>query len=194
MQPLMRHPLARHLKMMTLLFAATVVSTWLLYRLDLASSVPDQAAPNAPNYYMEDFTTTSMDENGDPDYKLSAVYMAHYPDNDTTEVLKPNMEFYRSGKSPLHVIADKGWLTAGNEVVLLTGNVQFMEQDAAGDIVLQINTEKARILLNQNYAETDDYARIRTRRTSITGTGMQVNFDEGKLKVLNDVRTIISAN
>ncbi|MBF8268654.1 MAG: lptC, partial [Gammaproteobacteria bacterium] len=92
------------------------------------------------------------------------------------------------------VIADKGWLTAGNEVVLLAGNVQFTEQDAAGAIVLQINTEKARLLLNQNYAETDDYARIRTRRTSITGTGMQVNFAEGKLKVLNDVRTTISAN
>jgi len=193
MRSLTRHPLARHLKMMLLLFGATVASTWVLYRLDLASSVLDMAATNAPDYYMEDFTTTNMDKNGVPDYKLYAIYMAHYPDNDTTEVLKPNMEIYRSGKPPLFVIADKGWLTAGNEVVLLTGNVQFTEQDANGGVVLQINTEKAQLLLNQNYAETDSYASIRSRRASITGTGMQVNFNEGKLRVLSNVRTIVSA-
>ena len=194
MQPLPRHSLARHLKMMALLLGATVASTWLLYHLNLAPTSLNLAVANVPDYYMEDFTTLTMDENGDPDYKLYAIYMAHYPDNDTTEVLKPTMEFYRSGKPPLHVIADKGWLTSRNEVVLLSGNVAFTEQDTAGDPVLQINTESARLLINQNYAETDAYARIHTRRTSITGTGMRANFNDGKLTVLNDVHTIITAN
>ena len=194
MQELTRRPRARHLKMMLLLFVATVASTWALYRLDLTSSVAEMVTTSAPDYFMEDFTTTSMDENGMPDYTLHAIYMAHYPANDTTEVLKPNMEVYRTGRPPLRVMADKGWLTAGNEVVLLSGNVQFTEHDAAGDIVLQITTEKAQLLLNQNYAETDSYARIDTGRTSITGTGMQADFDDGKLRVLNDVRTIITTN
>lgn len=189
---LTRYPLARHLLMMALLLAVAFISTWVLYRLNLTTSTLGLSATNSPDYYMEDFTTTAMDENGDPDYKLYAIYMAHYPANDTTEVLRPSMEFYRPDQPPLRVVADKGWLTSGNEVVLLSGNVAFTETDIDGQPVLQINTRSARLLINQNYAETDDYASIRARRTSITGTGMRANFNDGKLKVLNDVHTIIT--
>jgi len=189
---LTRYPLARHLLMMALLLAGAFISTWVLYRLNLTTSTPGPSATNSPDYFMEDFTTTAMDANGDPDYKLYAIYMAHYPANDTTEVLRPNMEFYRPNQPPLRVVADKGWLTSGNEVVLLSGNVAFTETDNDGQPVLQINTQSARLLINQNYAETDDYASIRARRTSITGIGMRANFNDGKLKVLNDVHTIIT--
>jgi lipopolysaccharide export system protein LptC len=180
--------------MVVLLLAVTVASTWALYRLNLINTQQELAAPNAPDYYMEDFTTVSMDRNGAPDYKLYAVYMAHYPDINTTEVLKPSLELYRDGKLPLSVMADKGWLTAGNEVVVLSGNVVFTEMGADGVPALQINTERARLLISQNYAETDAYASIRTPRTSISGTGMQANLDAGTLSVLSDVRTVIRAN
>jgi lipopolysaccharide export system protein LptC len=187
-----RTPLSRHLQIVTLLLILTVVSTWALYRLNLATAVLDMTAAHAPDYYLKDFTTTAMDRNGDPDYKLDAVYLAHYPDIDTTEVLIPSMEFYRDGRPPLRVTADKGWLTADNEVVLLSGDVVFTETDADGNLVLRVNTDKARVLVDQHYAETDHYASIRTRRANITGTGMQADFKAGTLKVLNDVRTIIT--
>ena len=56
---------------------------------------------------------------------------------------------------------------------------------------MQINTDKARLLIDQEYAETDEYARIKLNRTIITGTGMRAHFNEGLLEVLNDVQTTI---
>ena len=166
------------------------MTTWLLYRLNLESAVTGAMA-NAPDYYMEDFTTLAMDENGDPDYRLYGVYLAHYPDSNTTEILKPSIDFLRDDKPAMHIIADKGWLAADNEVVLLNGNVEFTRKDESGEPVMQINTDKARVLIDQNYVETDQFTKIVTHRTSITGMGMLADLKKGKLSVLRDVHTII---
>lgn len=183
--------MARQFKVIILLLAATVLSTWALYRLNLESEETGISTANTPDYYMEDFTTLAMDESGKPDYRLYGVYMAHYPDSDTTEILKPSIDFLNTDKPAMHVIADKGWLAADNEVVLLNGNVEFTQKDEAGERVMQINTEKARLLIDQNYVETDQFTRIVTRRTSVTGTGMLADLKKGKLSVLSDVHTII---
>ena len=183
--------MAKQFKLILILLAVTVISTWVLYRINLESVLSGVNTANTPDYFMEDFTTLAMNEAGNPDYKLYGIYMAHYPDSDTTEILKPSIDFLSTGKPTMHVIADKGWLTANNEVVLLNGNVEFTQKDEAGEPLMQITTDKARVLIDQNYVETDQYTKIVTRRTSITGTGMLADLKTGKLSVLNDVHTII---
>ena len=182
---------ARQLRTIAILLVITIISTLLLYRIREDSSLLSTSSGAVPDYFMEDFTTTAMNEQGQASYRLYAIYMAHYPENDTTEVLKPRMEFYRDARPPLQVTADKGWLAADNDVVLLDGNVEFIEKNNLDQYIMRINTDTARILVNQNYAETDDFAEINTLRARITGTGMQANFTNGRLTVLNDVHTII---
>lgn len=177
-----------------LLGALAVFSAWILNRLTVEPSKTKTAVRHAPDYYMEDFTTLTMDEKGKPKNKLYAIYMAHYPDNDTSELLKPAMEFYRLQKPPLNVTADRGWVTENNTVVLLNGNVELREEDASGNPTLQVNTDKARVLVNQNYAETDEYAKIVSHKSTVTGIGMQAFFDESRLIVLSNVHTVINKN
>jgi lipopolysaccharide export system protein LptC len=117
--------------------------------------------------------------------------MAHFPDNDTSELLQPKMELYRTARLPMYVSADKGWVTADSEVILLKGNVQLWENDEAGERILQVNTSKAHVLLEQDYAETDQPTTIKTRRTTINGIGMRAYFDDSRLEVLKDVHTYI---
>ncbi|MFQ5659692.1 MAG: LPS export ABC transporter periplasmic protein LptC [Gammaproteobacteria bacterium] len=173
------------------LIAITITSTWLLNRLVGARSKPETSGHHAPDYYMEDFTTVSMKEDGTPKNKLYAVYMAHYPEDDSTELLKPKMEFFRTDKPPLYISANKGWVTADNDIVLLTGDVIVWEVDTLGERTLQVNTGKARILVNQNYAETDDFATIVHRKTTITGVGLRTYYNDSRFEVLSNVRTTI---
>lgn len=182
----------RQFKVIALLLAATVLSTWLLYRINLESAQTGGGGANAPDYYMEDFTTLAMNADGNPDYKLYGVYMAHYPDSDTTEILKPSIDFLKDDKPSMHVVADRGWLTSDNDVVLLNGNVLFVQNDEAGEPEMRINTDKARVLIDQNYVETDQFTKIVTKRARISGKGMQADLNEGKLSILSDVHTIIT--
>ena len=101
------------------------------------------------------------------------------------------MELYRTSRLPLYVSADKGWVTADSEVILLKGNVQLWENDEAGERILQVNTSKANVLLELDYAETDQPATIKARRTTINGIGMRAYFEDSRLEVLKDVHTYI---
>ena len=144
-----------------------------------------------PDYYLEDFTTLSMDNDGKPKNKLYAVYMAHYPHNDTSELLKPKMEIFRDDKLPLFITSEKGWATNNNEVILLHGEVQMWEDNELGVRTLQVDTSEAKVLIEEDYAETDQYARIKSNRTTITGTGMRAYFNDNRLEVIDHEKTII---
>ena len=176
------------------LILAALASAWTLNSLTGSRSRLDTVAYQNPDYYMEDFTTLNMKQDGTPKNKINAEYMAHYPDDDTTELLKPVMEFFRLNKPPIHVLADKGWVTADNQVILLTGNVEFWEDDEFGNRILQVNTSEAQVLPDLKYAETEKFATIISHRSTITGMGMRSHFDESRLEILNNVHTTIAPN
>lgn len=144
-----------------------------------------------PDYYMEDFTTITMDENGVPASKLYAVYMEHNPVDDTLELYEPAMEIYRDATDPLRITADKGWVTNDNEVVLLRGQVRMWIEDPAGVPRLDVHTSEVRVLLLEEYAETDQNATIVAKRATVTGRGIRAHFDENRLEILDHEQTTI---
>jgi lipopolysaccharide export system protein LptC len=132
-----------------------------------------------------------MNQDGTPKNKLFADYMAHYQDDDTTELLEPKLEIYRENKPPLFVTADKGWVTADNEVILLTGDVYLRQDDNNGALELEIITTDARILLEQDYVETDKPITINDERTTVKSVGMRAYLQQERIELLNNVRTKI---
>jgi lipopolysaccharide export system protein LptC len=177
-------------------FALTLVvlaagSAWLLNRLAGTDTTGTGQIRHDPDYYMENFRTTTMEQDGTLKNILSADYMAHYPDNDTTELHGPRLEVFRKDKSPVNIIADKGWVTEDNEVILLTGNVKFWQDDPDGNRKLEIITTDVRILPEQEYAETDKPAKLIARRTTVNATGVRAYFDESRVELLDNVQAKI---
>lgn len=177
--------------LIAVLFVAAGATTWLLRHLSADRGTYEKIAFHDPDYYMEDFTTLTMDEHGSPKTRLYAIYMAHYPDDDTTELLKPRLEIFRIDKLPLYISADRGWVTSGNEVILLRGDVRLWEDNEAGARVLQVDTSEVRVLMNDEYAETDRPATIVSKRSTVTGTGMRAYFKDSRLEVMDHDRTTI---
>lgn len=183
----------QRLFILALLIGAAVGSAWLLQNLSAVSETDSNVKYHDPDYYLEDFTTVTMEDDGTPKHKLYAVYMAHYPDDDTSELLKPKMEIFRNDKLPVYIEAEKGWVTAGNEVIFLQGDVKMWEYDIEGNYVMQVDTSEVRVLLNDEYAETDKYATITTNSSIITGTGMRAFLPDSRLEVINHDKTTIKS-
>lgn len=171
---------------------AAAGSSWLMNRMDRTDPAPLSGDRLDPDYYMEDFTTISMDENGRPASKLYAVYMEHNPVDDTLELYEPALEIYRSNTNPLKITADKGWVTDNNEVILLRGKVRMWIENPAGEVDLDVQTAEVRVLLLEEYAETDQNATIVAKRATVTGRGVRAHFDENRLEILNHEQTTIS--
>ena len=168
-------------------------SAWLLNKISSGKARVTKEPLHQPDYYMENFRTFTMEQDGTLKNRLQAEYMAHYPDDDTTELVRPALEIPRADNQSINIIADKGWVTADNEVILLTGNVNLWQSDAAGNKRLEIFTSDVRILVNQEYAETDKPSTFIGKDTTIKATGVKAYLKEGRLILLNNVHATISS-
>ncbi len=173
------------------LILAAAGSSWLMQRASQQDEETATAFIYDPDYFMEDFTVTAMGDDGLPAYRLYAIYMEHREIEDTSELYEPELEIYRTDRQPLYITADKGWVTENNEVILLQGRVRMWEKNRNGEITLNVDTNEARVLLVEEYAETDQYAVIVNGKTTVTGYGVRAHLDENRLEVLKHEKTTI---
>lgn len=179
----------RRLLVVLVLAGLAVVSGWLLQRLGVDAEVRQQSGRHTPDYYVENFTSTTMDVNGFPRRRVNADYMAHFPDTDTHELSNPYMILYRDSAAPWHVRSERGWISSTGEVMLLLGKVHIWRNNARGERQMEIRTEDLRVLPDTNYGETDKLAIITTPGSESRGVGMRAFMDESRLQLLSQVHT-----
>lgn len=173
------------------LTGAAVGSAWLLLWLSEEPATRQASDQRVPDYYMEDFTTLTMKEDGQPGNRLTAAYLAHFPDDDTTELQKPTLEFFRAGEQPLYIAAERARRQGDNDTIQLQGIVRMWQYDEAGTPTLEVSTADVRLALDSEYAETEQYATIVVNNATITGTGMRVFLPESRLEVIEHEKTVI---
>ena len=178
-------------KLALLLVITAGFSYWALNKLTEDDQAKLRKLAHYPDYYLENFTTLTMNQDGTPKNRLNAVYMAHYPDDNTSELHQPELEIFRQDRPPIIVNADKGWVTSNNEVILLTGNVYLHQNDEFGNLKVELITEDVRVLVDQKYAETDQPATLISGRTVVNSIGMRAYLQEQRLEFLSNVRTTI---
>jgi len=178
--------------LISILAVAALGSGWLLDRLLITEPAVVLNPNTEPDYYMEDFSTITIGDNGLPLNTLYAVYMEHNPVDDTLELFEPKLEIFRTNNEPLYITAEKGWATDNNEVILLQGKVRMWVKNKEGETTLDVETSEVRILVLEEYAETDQNVIIIGKRTIIKGRGVRAYFDENKLEILNHEQTIIT--
>lgn len=166
-------------------------SYWALEKLTEDDATKLNKLAHYPDYYMENFTTLTMDQDGTPKNRLNAVYMAHYPDDNTSELHQPELEIFRVDRPPIMVTADNGWVTSDNDVILLSGNVYLHQNDEFGNLKVELIAEDARVLVDQKYAETDKAATLITTRSVTNSIGMRAYLQEQRMEFLSNVQTTI---
>lgn len=175
-----------------LLAAAAVGSGWLVNRVSRNDAVTSTTTGLDPDYYMEDFTTLTIGKDGTPLNRLQAAYMEHNPVDDSLELHEPRLEVFRDNEDPLFITADRGLVTNDNEVIFLRGKVRMWEENAEGGVNFQVDTSDVKVLVVDEYAETDQLATIVARRTRIAGRGMRAYFADNRLEILSHENTVIT--
>ena len=181
-------------KLAFILIIVAGLSYWLLDMLIVDDREALAKLAHYPDYYMENFSTLKMNKDGTPKNHLSASYMAHYPDDNTTELDYPELKIFRQDKLPINVSADKGWVTSSNEIVLLMGNVHLYQINDSGEMSLELMANDARVLIDKEYAETDKPATLINKNSTTNSTGMRIYLQEQRMEFLDNVQTTIERN
>lgn len=139
---------AKRLTIAITLVLLTTGSWWLTRTVTVPEKAFDGKLRHDPDYTIENFSATVMDERGQRRYTLSAVHLIHYGDDGSSELEQPYLVQYREGSAPIHTRADKGWMPQDKSEILLQGNAvsaRGRDPRSAGG---EIRVDKMKILLD----------------------------------------------
>lgn len=78
-----------------------------------------------PDAYAENFTVRRFDTTGKVKYRMSAPYLVHYPDDDSSELKSPVLIAYRPDSPSVTVTGEHAKVSSRGETIFLWGNVNI---------------------------------------------------------------------
>jgi lipopolysaccharide export system protein LptC len=186
----------RHPVVLLLVLALIIGAIWLLTDSPAPTEDPATADPatghlagHQVDYYLRGLHATTMGEDGRPARTLRAAHVKHFQDDDTTELIEPQLIVFQGEQPPWKVRAESGWVSPDGKLVLLNDEVHI-EREAGGQTKpVHIQTSNLRVQPHQDYAETDEQVRVRSDQDWIDATGMQAWLRQpSRIKFLADVK------
>ena len=174
---------------LALMFVLALVSFW------LERTVREQEAPVAtrrhdPDYFITNFTTTSYDRDGATESVLSADRMVHYPDDDSTELLRPHVVQTHPNEPRMTVSAERGALSRDGDDIFLYDNVVLVRAADKARPEAQITTSFLQIARDRSLVRTDRDVVIHEDRRTLAGRGMEYDNRSQMLQLLSRVRGV----
>ncbi|MDH5483862.1 MAG: LPS export ABC transporter periplasmic protein LptC [Gammaproteobacteria bacterium] len=167
-------------------------SLWLQEAFKDVPIIAPKKDKHFPDYFMENFSLTKMNTAGQPDYILQARKMKHFADDDSSELDYPVIEF-KQDQGDWSVSANSAVFMRQENIILLYTNVRIRRAGSASNAPLSIDTGYLKIHTENQLAETDQLAHIKTGALALDTKGMVFDNRQGILKLLSDVRGIYDA-
>ena len=174
---------------LVLLTMLALLTFWISKAVQTPKPKIDGSSRHDPDYIMSNFVTTQTDINGALRYKLAAVEMTHFPDDDTTNLQRPRYTQFAVGKPYTQVEGLRGYVSSNGEKVELVDRVKITRQAFAGKDEMTIETDYLKILPNEDIVSTDSPVVIRQApKTVIYATGMIYEKNKNNVTLLHKVR------
>lgn len=172
-----------------LLILLALLTFWINKTVQPQTPKLDGSSRHDPDYIMSNFVTTQTDVKGDLYYKLAAIEMRHFPDDDTTELQRPRYTQFAVGKPYTQVEGLRGYVSSDGEEVQLFDNVKVTRQAFEGKGEMTVDTDYLNIRPNQELVTTESPVVIRQApKTVIYATGMVYEKKIRTVTLLHKVR------
>lgn len=150
---------------------------------------PDEAPivetePHFVDAFVKDFTMVSMNEQGQPDYTLTADLMEHFNDTGESEITTPVFNINRNENAWV-ISARSGIIDNENTWITLYDNVVMLQKNSAAPVTLK--TSKLRFNTKTQVADSDKPVDITQGALSLKSNGLKFNNITGNLELLAGV-------
>jgi lipopolysaccharide export system protein LptC len=175
-----------HLTLFLLLLAAF---SWWLSR-DQAVPVRGNN-PHTADYYTENMTSIEMDKEGLPARRLLAQRMLHYGDDDSIDLVKPQLTIFVKDQPPWTLRAQTGQLSGDQQDLWLRGQVYIDRETDRQVAAYHMVTSELHLRRHPDYAETDQPVHVLSDSAQVDAVGMQAWLKpEIRIKLLSKARGI----
>jgi len=177
--------LSRYWLLIPLLIIAIVVRDWIEDPITVADEATIEMKDTRSDYYLEEFVTRKFAANGSLEYELHGQSLAHYPEDDHSEIIKPIMTMHRPAAS-WHLVSSEGRFDTNPDVVTLLGDVTMQRLSQVADSIT-ITTSNLQVETDNNRVTTDQAITIKAENWRLDAVGLQSAIDEGKLTLVSQV-------
>ncbi|SDI49780.1 LPS export ABC transporter periplasmic protein LptC [Propionivibrio dicarboxylicus] len=161
---------------LTLLGALAALTFWLRYATELPEIRHDGKHRHDPDFIVSDATLRKIGPSGTLAYTLKAAEIHHYPDDGSSDLIKPDL-VYLSAKGPtITTKADTAHASDDNERVDLYGNVRIERSATKKDPATVGTMAELTVFPNDEKAFTRSPVRITQGESWVTGTGLQMDY------------------
>jgi lipopolysaccharide export system protein LptC len=176
----------------TRLFPLGLMLVLALLTFWLDRAVRDESSPASsrrhdPDYLVHDFASTTFNRLGRVETTITAEKMLHYPDDDSTELVRPQVRQQKPSEPSFTVRADRGVLAREGDEIFLYDNVLLVREPGEGHPGTRMTTSFLHILRDRSIVRTDREVSIVEGRRSISGRGMEYNHESRELVLRSDV-------
>lgn len=170
-----------------MLMAATY---WLNLQVQSPNSGANKNLRHDPDYMIDNFTATTLDEQGKIRFVMSAKKMWHYPDDDTTHLDSPRVASLAAERPPMHMTALNGEISSKGDEVFLRNNVLIVRPAFENKSELTFSTNYLHIIPNNDFADTNQAVTMVDARTNLNAIGMELDNKAQTIKFLSHVKTV----
>lgn len=166
-----------------------VLTLWVEQAVQPPAPRADGSSRHDPDYKLTNFSTLKTDADGNLRNRLEAAEMLHYPDDDSTELIRPRLVMYGTDKPSISFEGDRGRITSDGKEVFIMGNVKVVRAPTGQKGELTLLTDYLHIIPDDEIAKTDRPVTItQAPKTVIRGTGMLYNKKRQTLELYKAVR------
>lgn len=158
-----------------ILLTLAALTFWLRYATEFPDARSDGKYRHDPDYIINHVTVRKLDKTGTLQHTLFADELRHYPDDDSTELIKPNLIYLQPARPQLTVKAAHGRLSSKAERIDLRDNVEVRRDAYGKHEPLLVQTSELTVLPDDEKAFTKSKVMITQGKSWITGVGMQVD-------------------
>ena len=137
------------------------------------------------DYYMADFKSRKYRSDGTLEYTIQGNTLAHYPQNDHSEIIAPKMHLNRSGGT-WDISSSSGRFDTNPDLFTLRGDV-IMHRRRDDSELITIKTEALTVETESNQVSTTEPIEIVSAHWALKAIGMTSAIDDGTLSLLSQV-------
>ena len=160
------------------LLLVALISALLVNFTELEEVLKTPTPPHSSDYFSTNYIKWEMNELGRLKSKLISDKIIHYSDDETTHTLKPVMSFYNEKTPPWVITSETGILSADGKDLFLNGQVTINREKAIDVSQLTIKTSQLKVKPETSYAETNEWAELKSPPNITTGIGMKMTYIE----------------
>ncbi len=161
---------------------------WLDQQVGPLLAQADSSKRHDPDFIVNDFRATALDEQGKPHHRINAHEMRHYPDDDSLHLEQPEIIALTPNRPTLRTTAQTG-TTFHRDETILRGDVRIVRAASTAASERVFTTTYLRALPSEDYAETDRPVTMRDAHNLVSAVGMTLDNKTQTIKLLSHVRS-----